>query len=192
MYALLVEISKRVFAFTLQTAFKSNDPSLRSIGVRAYIASLRELTLNLQLQPDIQRQFDEAQADSEAATKLIKKYPYIDFLEKHGFRLHLAFGEYDMATTRGIISESSLGNSSKGTFAIARDRLTGMVRATVLRLGKAPTVFASEINYTTVECGFDVRPAYDPTEDPTWKGSLSCQNWGNVTIPRIALSSPIF
>jgi hypothetical protein len=176
----------------LRVAFGSADQSLRSLGVRTYIASQRELNFDLQLQPEIQSQFDDAQGDPQKLMQLTAKFPYIEFLLKHGFRLHVAFGSYEISDSRGVVSDSSLGTSSGGTFTISGDRVTGNVRANVLRPGAARTIFYSDANNTTVDCGFDFRPTGAPPEEPSWKGTLSCQNWGNVTIPRIALSAPIF
>jgi hypothetical protein len=177
----------------LRIVFQSDDQHMRALAVRAYIASFKELTFDLQLQPEIQRQYDDAQADPAKGKELLKKFPYIEFLSKQGFRLRLVFGTYDISSSGGIVSGSSLGNGSNGAFTTSGDRVTGSVRATLLRPGARPTHFYSDANNTTVECNFAIRATNGTSKDlPSWRGTLACQDWGDVTIPRIAISTPMF
>src|ERR1700728_4808787 len=63
------EIVKSGDATRLQVAlrivFHSDDPNMRALGLRAYIASLHELTFDIELPAQAQRQYDDAQADDD-------------------------------------------------------------------------------------------------------------------------------
>ena len=61
------------FDLALSLAFHSDDQSMRALGMRAYIASLHGLTFDMQLPPQTQRQYDEAQGDTEKMAALTKQ-----------------------------------------------------------------------------------------------------------------------
>src|ERR1017187_6992916 len=154
----------------LKIVFHSDDQSMRALGLRAYIASLKELTFEIQLPAQIQRQYDDAQGDADKTKELSTKFPYLEVLAKSGLLVRIVFSKYDMTKSTGVADS---GSGRPGTFTISGDRLTGSM----------PTRFL--YNPT---CNFDFRPA----TDMSLKGTLTCEAIGVYIFPRFQISAPIF
>jgi hypothetical protein len=173
------EIVKSGDATRLQVAlrivFHSDDPNMRALGLRAYIASLHELTFDIELPAQAQRQYDDAQADDDKMNALLKQHPYLAVFAGFGFRISLDFSKYDMTKTTGVITDSR-SQTNPGAFAVSGDRVAGTFRLSSIVLGSPP-------------CSFD----FKPTADMVLKGSLSCDASGHsIMIPRLSISAPIF
>jgi hypothetical protein len=156
----------------LRIVFHSDDQNMRALGVRAYVASLKELTFDAQLPPQIQRQYDEAQGEADKVKELFAKYAYVEALAGSGLRVRLVFSKYDMTKGTGAVASNARG---VGSFTISGDRV----------IGNAVVSFPS-IN--SFNCSFDFRPA----ADMSLKGTLTCENYGRFIFPRIPISAPIF
>lgn len=175
---------------SLRSALDSDNQREQAAAVLGYLAQIKELTFVLQLPADVKRQYETASADPQRLEQLFSRYPYVDFLQRQGFRLNVAFT--NDGSNRGVVSSTVHGRASQGTFTVTGDRVNGALHANLLRRGFRPTVFDSPINYADVACSFDFRPLRDRNELLVWKGILACQSWGDVAIPRIGISTDPF
>jgi hypothetical protein len=162
------------FQVALSLAFRSDDPDLRGLAMRAYIASRKEIALDIQLPPELQRKFDEAQADPEKMKTLTAGYPFLNYIAGCAFRVQYAFSKYDMSSNTGVITNPARKEgSSPAPFAISGDRLNATVDT---QLGGAWS-----------KCSVDFRPTGN-----TFRGTLACQAWmGDIIFPKLSVSAPI-
>ena len=154
----------------LRLAFQSEDADLHALAMRGYIASRKEVALDIQLPAADQRGYEEALADPQNTTTFMNSHPYIDFLAKQGFRVHFRFSKYDVTSTTGTIQDSAYQNQDQlSSFAISGDRLSASVQSQAFGL-----------------CRVDFRPVGN-----MFKGSLSC-SFFNSRSPKLDVSAPVF
>src|ERR1700728_108270 len=140
----------------LRIVFHSDDQNMRALGVRAYIATLHEITFEIQLPAQIQHQYDEAQGDGDKMDALVKQYPYLKPFASIGFRVHLVFSNYVMAKSTGVLTEPR--RNAPGTFTVSGDRVNGSFDAALSSLGYSA-------------CNIEFRP----TVDMLLRGTLTCE-----------------
>lgn len=160
--------------FALRIALASDDPSVRAIALRAYMANLKELRFDVQSPPDIQRQLDAAlSGDPERIAGLMTRYPYLKALSRSEYQVHFRLKNYAMSSNTG---QAEVQNDL--TFTISGDRVSGK-----------GALFAD-----WVECGFEFQPQMIvKNSPPVLKGSLQCaQTMGAYFIPRLTITAPMF
>jgi hypothetical protein len=153
----------------LQFAFHSDDPSLRSLAMRAYIGSLKELEFDIQLPPHMEDQYEALQADPDKLRDFENRYQYMSIVEHHGLHVHMTL-DYAMANGTGSVWEYYKPAAS--TFTVSGERLFGSL----------------ELRGLSQHCGFDVKPS----SNMTLKGSLTCEANGSVRFPRLYISASMF
>lgn len=154
----------------LKIVFHSDDQNMRALGVRAYIANLNELTFDIQLPPEVQRQYDDAQGDGDKMSALVKQHPYVDPLATVGLRMRLLFSKYEMTKNTGVLADPRM-NAIPGSFSISGDKVTGNFSARF---------------YGGRACSLTFRP----NADMHLKGDLICE--GPYFVPKLSISSEIF
>jgi hypothetical protein len=156
----------------LRLAFQSDDSELRALAMRGYIASRKEILLDIQLPPAIQRQYDEALIDPEKTTAFFTTHPYARLLAQSGFRVHYVFTKFAFSNSTGMVADSTRGaNAATSPFSISGDRLEASVETQGLGL-----------------CRVDFRPISN-----VFKGSLSCNfAYGGGPAPKLDISAPVF
>jgi hypothetical protein len=88
--------------FALRIALTSDDAFLRNIGFRAYLATVQQLSFDVQSPPDIQRQVDAALAnDPERLAELLKRYPYLKEVAQSSYQVHFFLKNYNMSKGAG-------------------------------------------------------------------------------------------
>jgi len=155
----------------LRLAFQSDDANLRSLAMRAYIAGLEDLTLDVVLPPQVKHQYDMAQNDPDAMEALRRQYHDLGQFDKRWFKLHLVFARHTRDSTTGIVSDWHKG-LEPGYFRISGDRLTASLML--------------DLSYRW-PCNLELRP----TTDLILRGTLRCLTHGEPTFPRMELSAPI-
>jgi hypothetical protein len=158
----------------LRLAFQSDDADLHALAMRGYIASRKEIILDIQLPAAVQKQYDDTLVDVEKRQAFFSgdAHYYISQLAQQGFRVHYVFSKYDVSNTTGAIHDSSADvadTRSNSSFAISGDRLSASVRNTYYEL-----------------CRVDFKPM-----GSLFKGSLSCSFFGRLA-PKLDVSAPIF
>ncbi len=162
----------------LRIVFHSDDQNMRALGVRAYIATLHEITFEIQLPAQTQRQYDEAQGDEDKMNLLLKQYPYLNVFASIGFRIRVIFSKYDITKSGGVLIDPSAPKfDGPGEFTISGDRVSG-------------TVFVRWGGFGDTLCSLDFRP----TTDMHLKGAFSCgaSVTNRIMVPRLSISAPIF
>lgn len=153
----------------LRLAFRSDDANLRSLALRAYIANMKELTFDVLVPAQVERQYEAVQDDPSKRDAFFKSYNYIRYLESAGFKAKLVFIRYNSTDSTGAVRDSTRDMDSN-VFTISGDRLTTKVR----------TRFS-------LACYFDIRPS----NDMTLHGTMACED-NNGPFPRLGISAPIF
>ncbi len=159
----------------IQIAFRGDDPSLHSLAMRTYMASVHELTFTIQLPSAIQSQYDAAIVDPEKMKDFVQRYPWMSFVTARGASIHVGIVKYDLNENSGLLS-TGLDRRSWGkdpnndaTFVITGDRVTA-----TLNLG--------------LSCSIDFRPG----TDLFLKGILSCTKAKfGPDIPKLPVYAPL-
>jgi hypothetical protein len=161
--------------FALRMALVSNDLSVRGFALRAYMASRKVLDLDIVSPPEIQRRMDAAQNSPQALREIIKQYPYIEYVQQTGFRLHLKLANYSLSGNAGT---GTAGRGNGFTFNVAGDRVSG-------------SGFLIAPN-----CSFDLQPIRPANGGgPVLSGAMRCPSgFGGAqhVFPRLTLSTPMF
>jgi hypothetical protein len=155
----------------LRIVFHSDDPNMRSLGIRAYVASLKELTFDAQLPPQVQRQYDDAQGETEKLKDIFSRYPYVQILAGSALRIHVVFSKYEITNGAGVAASGA----QPGSFTISGDRVSVTTNIS----------FASAGNFN---CNFDFRPS----AEMIFRGTLACGSINQYVFPKISISAPIF
>lgn len=147
----------------IRTAFASDDPELRELGMRAVLGSAGELTFDVALPADTKRAYDAARGDALKTRQFDREDPYVGFLARQSFRLHLTVTHYEFPQPGGNAE------------AIQRRPAPFVIRGSQFS-SKMPTPFGS--------CYVD----FAPTPKATLEGTLACDgNWPKLTIAAPAL-----
>jgi hypothetical protein len=167
------DVSKSQLA--IRTALSGEDALLRSVAMRAYLASTKTIVVETLLPPDGIRVRDQTLARGERLTALRGPLEYISYLGGNQYRIHLYFGDVDVRTGRGFVSlDPKLQPQFRVELATRGERVT-------FRL---PVRFVS--HRQPVLCGFDLQAS----KDFQIIGSMACQD-GAFPAP-IRLTSPMF
>jgi hypothetical protein len=164
--------------FALKIALGSDDAALRSIALRAYMATKKELGFSVLSPPNIQKRIDAAvNGEPAEIDELIKQYPYLTLT---GVQPGLGFGlrNYDMSKTSGTANV----NGNDTSFMVVGDRVSGW----------GDSIF----KYRT-SCAYDFQVQKVLNGAPlVLKGALACESSGlganHVTIPRLTITAPMF
>jgi hypothetical protein len=158
----------------LRFAFQTDDADLHALAMRAYVASHKQIQLNIHLPDPVQKQFDEAMADPEKY-KLFFDQPgnqhyFVQQLATQGFKVQYRFSKYDVSNTTGTIQDTTYnGEDYLSVFTISGDRLTASVR---------------NVGFDT--CRVEVRPV-----GGMFTGSIGCAFFGRPS-PRLEVSGAVF
>jgi hypothetical protein len=165
MEAILDTNDATMIQLVLRLAFQSDDANLRSLAFRAYIARLKEVTLDIHLPAKVEREYEAIQDDPHKTAELIEKYSYMSPVASSGFKLHLTFTRYNSTESTG---ELKAPNNLLDPFTISGDRLS-----VTIGWGQG------------MSCYLDFRPS----NDMTLRGSMACND---RNFPKMGISSPIF
>jgi len=143
--------------------------NLRSLAFRAYIANVKELTLDVLLPAQIARQYEAVQGDSDRDSSFRRTYRFMEYVERNGLQAHLVIAKYRAEDSTGTIQDA--GQGAPAQFTISGDRLIARVSG-----------FAGEM------CNYDFRPS----SDMTLHGTMSCEAMGDTYFPKLGLTARIF
>lgn len=153
------DVSKTQLA--IRTALSGEDALLRSVAMRAYLASTKTIVVETLLPPDGIRARDQTLARGERLTALRGPLEYISYLGANQNRIHLYFGDVDVRSGRG--------------FASLDPRLQPQFRVELATRGERIT-FRLPVRFVSyrqpVLCGFDLQA----TRDFRIIGSMACQD----------------
>ena len=139
----------------MRTAFASDDPDLRAIALRAYLASHKEFTFDVILPPDLQKLVDSA--TSGTRQELNKRYPFLVTLTNYAYKIHLKVTDYKMEENVG----GMVANAGEAPFSITGDELSMMI--TLANIGP---------------CYID----FSPTRKQALEGTIACGQWPKLGI----------
>ena len=149
----------------IRTAFASDDPQLKGLAMRAYLATHKNLMFDIALPAALQAQYDSA--SPPAMQELFKLYPYSKRLSRAAFKLHFLITEYNFGDNDGAIT------SYDHDYRAVKFTVTGAKTASYL------LVVDLDAN-----CFVDFQAAKTLTLD----GTLACQGeW-----PKLSISAPAF
>jgi len=168
MEAILATNDSTMIQVALRLAFQSDDVNLRSLAMRAYIASAKELTFDILVPDNIKSQYDAVQFDSRSKDQFFSTYRYMQKLEQLGFRDHLVFQRYSRTDSTGTLVDARRQNDP-AVFTISGDRLS--VR-----------VMEGWAGYCTV----DFRPSNNMLQ-----GTMLCEEYAG-SFPKLIITSPLF
>jgi hypothetical protein len=146
----------------LRTALTSDDRELRSLALRAYIASRKEIIFEVVLPPEVEAAYNASQSDPRARQAFNQRYPYYAYLIGAASRFQLGFPDYTFAQDRGIVSSAG----RNGSFTITGDRLNTMLWL-----------------HNWGQCYID----FAPTRTQAFEGTLACERWPKLSITARAL-----
>jgi hypothetical protein len=166
MEAILKTNDATMIQMALRLAFQSDDPNLRSLAMRAYIANLKELSFDIALPDQIAHQYEAVQDDPQKSAEFLRTYPYVGAIAQLGFKVHLKFLRYNSSEPTGDVQTTS---GPPVPFTISGDRLSARI----------PLI---------VGCYIDFRPS----NNMTLLGTMNCEQNGAQRFPRLAITAPIF
>jgi hypothetical protein len=140
----------------MRTAFASDDPDLRAIALRGYLAGHKEFTFDIVLPPAMQKAYEERTPKTEA--ELDRTYPQLRTLVAWSQRIHFIVTDYKFGDSSGEMKTTTSG--------AAKFNFTGDTVSTV-----------QELSYVG-QCYFD----FGPTNKQTLDGTMSCPNWPKLVI----------
>lgn len=142
----------------IRTAFASDDPDLRGLGMQALFASVGEITFEITLPADAQREYDTSRADERKPRRSRAEDRYVGHLQRGSFRLHLVLDRYVFPQGTGTVAESSHRPAS---FVIKGSRFSSLLQT---QYGRCYVDFA-------------------PTTKPALDGTLACAgSWPQLPI----------
>lgn len=141
-------------------AFASDDPVLRSIAFRAYLATTPSTNLEIVLDRSHIEGYRRA-IENGSLRRFSNTHPHVEYMARIGYGLLLRILEFDFSTGRGVVSVTR------------RERFPVQIRADRL-------VFQTPIDIgPTVNCTIDLRP----TRDYRLVGSMRCdRSWPLITL----------
>jgi hypothetical protein len=154
--------------------FRSDDPNLRSLALRAYLENVKKISFAIELPPAVQAQADAAQSDPDLLKAFNNKFPYTAALATSANAITIYITKYSATGTTGTLS-SFPGGGSPADFSVTGDRFSSAA------FNPSPSIPTS---FCTIE--------FRPSADLTFRGTLSCQANGRYIFPKLAVSSPIF
>jgi hypothetical protein len=169
MEAILDTNDATMIQLALRLAFQSDDANLRSLAMRAYIASAKELTFDILVPDTVKSQYDAVQFDSRSKDEFFRSYSYMQKLEQLGFRDHLVFQRYSRTESTGTLVDAKM-ESDPAVFAISGDRLS-------VRVHEGWNGY----------CYIDFRPS----NNMTLQGTMSCEEH-NGSFPKFVITSQLF
>jgi len=159
----------------LRFAFQTDDADLHALAMRAYVASHKQIQLNIHLPAEVQKQFDEAMANAEKYKLFFEQqgdpqHYYVSRLAAQGFKVQYRFTKYDVSNTTGTIQDATFnGEDGLSVFTISGDRLTASARNALMET-----------------CRVEFRPV-----GGMFTGSIGCTAWGRP-FPRLEVSGAVF
>ena len=145
----------------MRTAFAGDDPDLRALALRGYLAGHKEFTFDITLPPAMQKALDSRTPSN--AQELSRQYPMLSVLSSWSKRVHLELTEFNFADSSGQIKATETRP--------ARFAITGDVLSTVLGFAGVG------------QCYID----FGPTARQTLEGTMACQNWPKLAITTQAM-----
>jgi len=169
MEGILATNDSTMIQVALRLAFQSDDVNLRSLAMRAYIASVKELTFDIAVPDAVKSQYDAVQFDPRSKDEFFRSYSYMQKLEQLGFRDHLVFQRYSRTESTGTLVDARM-NSDPAVFSISGDRLS-------VRVHEGWNGF----------CYIDFRPS----NNMTLQGTMSCEEHSG-SFPKFIITSQLF
>lgn len=113
----------------LQFALVSDDPNVRALAFRAYIASVKQFTFLIQLPPNIQRELDAVSGDpNKFSNEFSRKYPGVYYYAMAGLRFTLRLKEYDLSRNQGTWTDFQEASSNRQyPFTILGSRISSTI-----------------------------------------------------------------
>lgn len=87
----------------LRAALSSDDPAMRNLAMRTWIAGLKRLNLSVVLPGDLQKQADAALLDPKVGTDFYRRTPWLEAWSRRAFQVSLGFTEVDVAKNTGKV-----------------------------------------------------------------------------------------
>ncbi len=167
----------------LRIAFRGEDPTLKALAFRSYLASTAELSFTTQLPPTIEAQYQSTLDDPERAGDFGKKFPWIGFYAQLGGQVHFTISNYKADTGRGMAT-----TDYNRAFKVDRDMATAPFTVSGDRVTSTLTLYGRQ-------CALEFRPG----TDLQLRGTLLCNGGGGrrgpdegSPMPRILVTSPLF
>jgi hypothetical protein len=155
----------------LRIALASDDPSLRNLGMRTWVASVKRLTFDIVLPADVQKIVDQSETDPKPADSPLLNAEWLKTWMRRGFQQTFEFSDVDLLKNTGQIAPIPHHRSDKPEdFTLSGAQLT----------------FSVEID-DNLRCGFRVAPA----SDLMLRGSASCLI-NQAVSPRLVVTAPMF
>jgi hypothetical protein len=159
-------------------ALRSDDATLHNLGLRAFLASVHELTFNVDFPERLKGKIEDAQLDPEAMKSLNQSLPWLQSVQRGGGTVHVGIFKYSFSSDSGGWSwnpnHADWGHyaPNDGSFTIEGDHLTGQV-------GWADRLI----------CTIAVRT----TADLALRGTLNCTPYlrNSPVPPALPISTPI-
>ena len=147
----------------IRTAFASDDAELRGLAMRAFIAAAGEITFDIALPADQQREREAAPANRLRTRESQHESAYVRRLELQSFKLHLTISSYDFPQANGTAEAAARRPAS---FVIKGSQFSSQM---LTNFGRCYVEFA-------------------PTTKPALEGTLACDGgW-----PRLPITAAVF
>jgi hypothetical protein len=146
----------------IRCAMASDDPILRGVAFRAYIATVGEMRLNMI--PGQKEMAAWEQREEEREREIIRRFPILSYVASAGFNLTLRILDFDFASGKGKLSVSN-NERPVAAFTIGSDKLV------------FTTIFPT---HGTSECSYEIRP----NQEYKLTGGIRCKasGWTPVSL----------
>ena len=163
----------RRIEIAIRTLVSGDDPVLRGMAMRGYIAVTRQLVLEVALSPQEMKVLQDARTQPDGVRKLRSPNEHLAHLNQLGFKFNFTFEVASIKEPRGkVVATAMAANPSYWKpFAVRGERIT----YTVQSAGGGPA------------CEFELTPK----KDATIVGTMTCPSNSGIGRP-IALIARMF
>ena len=152
----------------LRTALSGDDPALRGLATRAYIATTQQVDFDIKLPPAIQKQYDAAEGDQSKLAPILRNVEVRE-ASAAGFHFRLVFKDYTISQSSGTVA----AEGADAKFTVSGERFFTHIPT---RFGGLGTI-----------CDVEFRPSRDLLLD----GTLWCASFGTAS-PKLIISAAMF
>jgi hypothetical protein len=170
---LMESADARRIEIAIRTLVSGDDPVLRGMAMRGYIAVTRQLVLDVALSPQEMKVLQEARAQPDGVRRLRSPNEHLSHLNQYGFKFNFTFEVPSIKEPRGkVVATSMAGNASYWrAFAVRGERIT----------------FTANAANGGPVCEFELTPK----KDTTIAGTMTCPSSSGIGRP-IALIARMF
>jgi len=146
----------RRIELAVRSLIAGEDPVLRGMAMRGYIAVTREIELEVVLPPDQLRVVEEARAQGTYG-RMAQGYAFLPQLAQIQFRVKLWFEPASLRDIRGIVRSLPIASNDRDfqtSYVVRGDRIT-------FRLWPAPSL--------AISCDFELEPGRDAAINATMR-----------------------